>query len=386
MKTRALAVAALVALSPAAARAATIPSPSEFLGMHGGCRPDGRRLPADPVLLQGARRRLASRRGRGPRQDHAGRGPLHGRHLLGGEPREQGAPPGDRAEDRRPPRAHGRPRPRRSRARARSSCFITCNIHSTEIGASQMAMEWAHALATAQDAETRRRLDEVVLLLLPSINPDGQIMETEWYRKNLGTRYEGGPDALALPPLRRPRQQPRLVHAHPEGDAGRLPRRLPRVAPPGVAGRAPDGRDGPAHLHAAVLGAGGPRHPPPRLARREPHRREHGLPPRAGRQERASSTATSSTPTGPAARRTRPGGRTSPASSPRWPRRGSRRPSGSSRASSRAGARGSSSTAPRRTSRTPGRAGRGACATSWTTSGSSPTPSSRPAPSGAPTS
>ena len=32
----------------------------------------------------------------------------------------------------------------------------------------------------------------MVLLLLPSINPDGQIMETEWYRKNLGTRYEGG--------------------------------------------------------------------------------------------------------------------------------------------------------------------------------------------------
>jgi hypothetical protein len=70
--------------------------------------------------------------------------------------------------------------------------FITCNIHSTEIGASQMAMEWAHALATAEDAETKRRLDDVVLLLLPSINPDGQVMETEWYRKNLGTRYEGG--------------------------------------------------------------------------------------------------------------------------------------------------------------------------------------------------
>ena len=70
--------------------------------------------------------------------------------------------------------------------------LITCNIHATEIGASQMALEWAHALATAEDAETKRRLDEVVLLLLPSINPDGQIMESEWYRKNLGTRYEGG--------------------------------------------------------------------------------------------------------------------------------------------------------------------------------------------------
>lgn len=69
--------------------------------------------------------------------------------------------------------------------------LVTCNIHSTEIGASQMAMEWAHALATATDPETTRRLDNVVLLLLPSLNPDGQIMETEWYRKNLGTKYEG---------------------------------------------------------------------------------------------------------------------------------------------------------------------------------------------------
>jgi hypothetical protein len=70
--------------------------------------------------------------------------------------------------------------------------LVTCNIHSTELGAAQMAMEWAHALATAQDAETRRRLDQVVLLLVPSLNPDGLMMETEWYRKNLGTRYEGG--------------------------------------------------------------------------------------------------------------------------------------------------------------------------------------------------
>jgi hypothetical protein len=69
--------------------------------------------------------------------------------------------------------------------------LVTCNIHSTEIGASQMAMEWAHALVTANDAETQRRLDNVILLLVPSLNPDGQIMETEWYRKNLGTKFEG---------------------------------------------------------------------------------------------------------------------------------------------------------------------------------------------------
>jgi hypothetical protein len=74
----------------------------------------------------------------------------------------------------------------------RSFVLVTCNIHSTEIGASQMAMEWAQALATASDETTLRRLDQAVILLVPSLNPDGQIMETEWYRKYLGTKYEGG--------------------------------------------------------------------------------------------------------------------------------------------------------------------------------------------------
>jgi zinc carboxypeptidase len=69
--------------------------------------------------------------------------------------------------------------------------LVTCNIHASEIGSTQMAMEWAHALATADDAQTKKRLENVVLLLVPSLNPDGQIMETEWYRKNLGTRFEG---------------------------------------------------------------------------------------------------------------------------------------------------------------------------------------------------
>jgi len=70
--------------------------------------------------------------------------------------------------------------------------LVTCNIHSTEIASSQMAMEWAHALATATDAETKRRLDNVVLLLVPSLNPDGQQMIVDYYRKYVGTPYEGG--------------------------------------------------------------------------------------------------------------------------------------------------------------------------------------------------
>src|SRR3954465_7474124 len=70
--------------------------------------------------------------------------------------------------------------------------LVTCNIHSTEIASSQMAMEWAYALATATNDEPKRQPHNVVLLLVPSLNPDGQIMVTDWYRKYVGTKFEGG--------------------------------------------------------------------------------------------------------------------------------------------------------------------------------------------------
>lgn len=71
--------------------------------------------------------------------------------------------------------------------------LITCNIHATEIGSSQMAMELAYKLASGDvPFDTDEVLDEVIVLLAPTINPDGEQMVTEWYRKYVGTKYEGG--------------------------------------------------------------------------------------------------------------------------------------------------------------------------------------------------
>ncbi len=70
--------------------------------------------------------------------------------------------------------------------------FITCNIHSTEIGASQMAMELAYELITSPHPDIQFYLDNVILILMPSANPDGQLMVCDWYRQWLGTEYEGG--------------------------------------------------------------------------------------------------------------------------------------------------------------------------------------------------
>jgi hypothetical protein len=68
---------------------------------------------------------------------------------------------------------------------------ISCSIHSTEIVASQMSMQLAYELASAEDAETREILQNTILLLIPAANPDGVDIVAGWYRKTLGTPYEG---------------------------------------------------------------------------------------------------------------------------------------------------------------------------------------------------
>jgi hypothetical protein len=71
--------------------------------------------------------------------------------------------------------------------------LITCNIHSTEIASSQMAMELAYKLTTGDTPfDTDKVLKDVIVLLVPTTNPDGEQMVTDWYRKYLGTKYEGG--------------------------------------------------------------------------------------------------------------------------------------------------------------------------------------------------
>lgn len=68
---------------------------------------------------------------------------------------------------------------------------ISCSIHSDEIVASQMSMQLAYEFATAEDEETREILQSTILLLIPSPNPDGIQLVANWYRRTLGTPYEG---------------------------------------------------------------------------------------------------------------------------------------------------------------------------------------------------
>ena len=71
--------------------------------------------------------------------------------------------------------------------------LINCNLHSTEIASSQMSMELAYRLATENSPQVREILENVIILLIPSTNPDGLNMIIDWYDRWVGTPYEGSP-------------------------------------------------------------------------------------------------------------------------------------------------------------------------------------------------
>ncbi len=69
--------------------------------------------------------------------------------------------------------------------------LITCGIHSTEVGGYLSSMLIAHRLASSNDPEIKKILDNTIVLLVPSLNPDGVDIVNNWYEKTLGTPYEG---------------------------------------------------------------------------------------------------------------------------------------------------------------------------------------------------
>ncbi|RKY89232.1 peptidase M14 family protein [candidate division KSB1 bacterium] len=68
---------------------------------------------------------------------------------------------------------------------------MSMSLHSTEVGGTQMAPELAYELITDNSDKIKNILDNVIFLLFPCFNPDGEIMVVDWYNKYLGTKYEG---------------------------------------------------------------------------------------------------------------------------------------------------------------------------------------------------
>jgi hypothetical protein len=71
---------------------------------------------------------------------------------------------------------------------------ISGGLHASEIAGSQHTIQLAYdILAHADDPKIKAILENTVLLLWPSINPDGQNIVVNWYRENVGTPFEISP-------------------------------------------------------------------------------------------------------------------------------------------------------------------------------------------------
>ena len=80
----------------------------------------------------------------------------------------------------------------RSLAReGRAFVHIDGGLHATEVAGGQHTPLLAYDLIRrASEPDVKAMLDNVVLMLWPTINPDGQQMVADWYMKNVGTPYE----------------------------------------------------------------------------------------------------------------------------------------------------------------------------------------------------
>jgi hypothetical protein len=67
----------------------------------------------------------------------------------------------------------------------------TYGLHSSEVAASQTIAEVTYEFATRNDEMILEILDNTMAIMIPCLNPDGEIMITEWYNRWVGTEYEG---------------------------------------------------------------------------------------------------------------------------------------------------------------------------------------------------
>src|SRR3954462_2200019 len=72
---------------------------------------------------------------------------------------------------------------------------ISGGLHASEIAGSQHTVKLAYDLLSQADtsAKIKAILDNDILFLWPSINPDGQNIVVHWYREVVGTPYEVSP-------------------------------------------------------------------------------------------------------------------------------------------------------------------------------------------------
>src|SRR5665647_3525773 len=69
--------------------------------------------------------------------------------------------------------------------------LITASIHSDEVGGILTPLVLAHRLVSGEDADTRAIRAQTIVLMVPSLNPDGVDIVGDWYLSLIGTPAEG---------------------------------------------------------------------------------------------------------------------------------------------------------------------------------------------------
>ena len=89
--------------------------------------------------------------------------------------------------------ALGKASPEEARRMAREGkaiVWIDSGLHASEVAPAQHSFDLAYRMLTDEGEETGRIREQVILMQIPCINPDGLDMVSHWYRKNAGTPYE----------------------------------------------------------------------------------------------------------------------------------------------------------------------------------------------------
>ena len=74
--------------------------------------------------------------------------------------------------------------------------WIDAGMHATEAAGAQMMPELLYRLATEETDEMKHIRENVIILLCPTLNPDGQDIVASWYKQQLGTPWE-----ITAPPV-----------------------------------------------------------------------------------------------------------------------------------------------------------------------------------------
>ena len=118
------------------------------------------------------------------------------------------------------PTGSDQPKPRKLAAEGKAVVWIDAGLHASEV-ALPAGADRDRSTSSSPPTTPRRSaiLDDVIILFVHA-NPDGMDLVADWYmQRERPEEAVARRPAAALPEVRRPRQQPRLLRQHPGRDA-----------------------------------------------------------------------------------------------------------------------------------------------------------------------